>query len=50
MSISTSPGPGFGSANLLEPEHVETAELVEHDRFHALDLLDRSALEACVYV
>ena len=38
MSISTWPGPGSGSGELLQPQHVDTAELVEHDRFHALDL------------
>ena len=35
MSTSTWPVPGSGIRELLQPQHVETAELVEHDRFHA---------------
>ena len=35
MSTATSPGPGSRVGELLEPEDVGAAELVEHDRLHA---------------
>ena len=34
-SITTSPGPGRGSGDILEPEHVKPAELMEHHCLHA---------------